>query len=341
MHSSPTLLQTLTLTLTLTLITSTVNSTGDERASLLQLRDTLISPSISLHSNWTGPSCYRGRSRWLGISCSPSSHVISIDLHSTQLTGSLSSSSFQNITYLTTIILANNSLNGTLPTLEGLFYLQSLSLAGNRFFGSIPKEYIDLKSLTRLELQDNLLNGSIPPLDQPSLQVFNVSYNFLQGLIPETEALQRFNSSCFDHNLGLCGKPLDTLCPLAPSPSPSPSSLPSLAGKSSLETWILVCVAVGAVLVPLFVILCFLCFHKWCLKKKEEEEEEQGKAKFSSGNLIFIFELFIYLFCLFCNIKFVVSHACFFWNLASSDSCPIYIQSNPSLLFSSVKNYLP
>ncbi|KAJ0967839.1 hypothetical protein J5N97_024756 [Dioscorea zingiberensis] len=167
-------------------------SSDDERSALLLLRDTLSSP-LNLHSNWTGPPCYRGRSQWLGISCSSDSHVISIDLHSTQLTGSLSSSSFQNITFLSTINLSNNALNGQLPTLQGLLHLQSLAFAGNRFSGSIPVEYVDLKSLTQLEIQDNLLGGSIPPLDQPSLEVFNVSYNFLQGQIPQTSAMQRWN----------------------------------------------------------------------------------------------------------------------------------------------------
>jgi hypothetical protein len=44
----------------------------------------------------------------------------------------------------------------------------------------IPRRYtVALPALTRLELQDNLLNGTIPAFAQSELIVFNMSYNFL------------------------------------------------------------------------------------------------------------------------------------------------------------------
>jgi hypothetical protein len=38
---------------------------------------------------------------------------------------------------------------------------------------------VALPALIRLELQDNLLNGTIPAFAQSELIVFNMSYNFL------------------------------------------------------------------------------------------------------------------------------------------------------------------
>lgn len=244
----------------------------EERDSLIQLRDSLTSIS-NLHSNWTGPPCHKDQSRWLGITCSDS-HVIGIDLQGIELTGTLLSTSFQNITFLTNLSLSNNALHGDLPTLKGLVHLRVVSLSKNRFFGSIPIEYVSLSNISQLELQDNLLNGSIPLFEQQSLIVFNVSYNFLQGKIPQTSVLQRFPSSSFDNNLELCGKPLNKPCnvtsqtqdqdhPVSSSNlAPSNPSASSSSSTKSLEVWSLVLIAIAAVILPILVIICILCYKR-------------------------------------------------------------------------------
>ncbi|KAJ0966878.1 hypothetical protein J5N97_023795 [Dioscorea zingiberensis] len=244
----------------------------EERDSLIQLRDSLSSIA-NLHSNWTGPPCHKDQSRWFGITCS-NSHVTEIDLQGIELTGTLQSTALQSITFLTNLSLSNNALHGDLPTLKGLLNLSVVSFSKNRFSGSIPTEYVALSNISRLELQDNLLNGLIPRFEQASLIVFNVSFNFLQGKIPETSALQRFPNSSYRNNLELCGKPLEKACNVTPVPqtqdhdhpvsstNQAPSSSPISSSTKSLEVWSLALIAMAAVMLPIILILCFLCYKR-------------------------------------------------------------------------------
>lgn len=190
-------------------------------------------------------------------------------------------------------MLSNNVLRGDLPTLEGLQNLQVVSFSENRFSGSIPVEYVGLESLTTLELDDNLLNGKIPPFKQQSLSAFNVSYNFLQGKIPDTPVMERFSNNSYDHNLGLCGKPLGTQClsmsppsspsapfspppvlspPLAPSSSSSPSSK---SGTKNLRVWRWILIGICALLV---ISLGYFCCYKKVYKKKSSGGENPSKC---------------------------------------------------------------
>lgn len=263
----------------------------NERNDLIQLRDSLSS-TVNLHSNWTGPPCHDDQSRWLGIACS-NSHVVGIDLEGIQLTGSLPSTAFQNMKYLVTLSLSNNALHGYLPGLNGLDNLQVVSFSRNRFSGSIPLNFVALPNLSRLELQDNLLSGSIPPFHQQTLTAFNVSYNFIEGQIPRTSALQRFPSSSFDHNLELCGGPTAKSCAVASPganvpPSERKGSAPthSTSRSSQSSTKVLgprgvALIAVGASMVSLVAIFGFLCYYERYYRKAE------GKGDYSGTRLLF------------------------------------------------------
>ncbi|OWM81434.1 hypothetical protein CDL15_Pgr007472 [Punica granatum] len=48
--------------------------------------------------------------------------------------------------------LRNNSISGAVPALVGLLHLEDVSLSRNGFSGSIPSEYAELPTLTKLEL---------------------------------------------------------------------------------------------------------------------------------------------------------------------------------------------
>ncbi|ONK73757.1 uncharacterized protein A4U43_C04F34960 [Asparagus officinalis] len=253
-----------------------------EREDLLYVRDSLTS-TANLHSKWTGPPCFENQTRWIGITCF-NSHVVGINLTGIQLTGSLPPKSLQHVAYLENLNLSDNALHGDIPTLQGLNKLKIVSLARNKFSGSIPEGFMALPRLTRLELQDNLLNGKIPSFDQKSLTEFNVSYNFLEGKIPETSVLQRFKASSFDHNLRLCGRPLNKPCRgLSPSPSPSPSIVPPsimpspTSGPSrtkKLENWVLIVIGVCGVMALAMIVLCCLCYYKRNRKKETMKKRE-------------------------------------------------------------------
>ncbi|KAJ6707243.1 LEUCINE-RICH REPEAT RECEPTOR-LIKE PROTEIN KINASE PXC1 [Salix viminalis] len=205
----------------------------EERDALMQIRDSLSS-TLDLHGNWTGPPCHKNSSQWSGITCS-NWHVVGLVLEGIQLTGSLPPVFLQNITFLANLSFRNNSIYGQLPNLSNLVHLESVFFSYNRLTGSIPSEYIELPNLKQLELQRNYLEGEIPSFNQSTLTLFNVSYNHLQGSIPDTDVLGRFSESSYDHNLNLCGIPLEPCPDLPPAPlvlPPAPLVLPPSPPKA-------------------------------------------------------------------------------------------------------------
>ncbi|KAK9278882.1 hypothetical protein L1049_028462 [Liquidambar formosana] len=270
-------------------LSSTISFEGleffpEERDALIPLRD-LLNSTANLHAKWTGPPCYENKSQWIGIACSDW-HIVQIVLEGIQLTGSLPPLFLQNITFLNKLSFTNNSIFGPLPNLTNLIHLEDVFLSQNRFSGSIPAEYVQLPKLTALELQENSLNGSIPPFDQPTMTVFNVSYNDLEGPIPQTSVLQRFPKSSYDHNSDLCGTPSETLCPLSPNaPSSAPPPLPIHPPNPSkdkdnkkLKVWSITLIAAAAALIPFLVIIVFLCYYRKVHGKEVTKAEQAGEG---------------------------------------------------------------
>ncbi|KAL6178337.1 hypothetical protein ACLB2K_049855 [Fragaria x ananassa] len=250
---------------------------SEEREALIKLRDSVSSNSSTLHSNWTGPPCnYINSSRWSGISCS-NWHVVHLVLEGTHLSanispaGSLPPTFLQNLTSLSKLSFRNNTFSGSLPNLSNLVHLEYVDFSYNRFWGAIPFEYAtDLPKLEVLELQDNSLDGSIPPFDQPTLRAFNVSHNRLEGPIPNTGVLQKFPKSSYDHNAHLCGSPLGNTC----TPPPSPHSPPNDSKNDRLP---LALIVAAAAVVPFLVIFVFLCYYKKVHGKDETTSTDQAQ----------------------------------------------------------------
>lgn len=262
----------------------------DERDALIQLRDG-VNSTFDLHSNWTGPPCHKNHSRWAGITCLDW-HVTHLVLEGIQLTGSLPHLFLQNITFLSKLGFRNNSLDGPLPNLTNLEHLEYVFLSQNHFSGSIPFDYVDLTKLKQLELQENELTGPIPPFNQQSLVAFNVSQNQLQGQIPQTPVLARFSASSYDNNSNLCGWPLGRPCPILPpipsnAPVPSPPPIPPRDNDNgAIRPWTLGLIAAAAALVPLSVILIFLCYYRKIIGKETKEEHPGTPCTHKKINLI-------------------------------------------------------
>ncbi|KAF8672395.1 hypothetical protein HU200_049602 [Digitaria exilis] len=269
----------------------------DERRDLVVLRDTLRS-ALDLHSNWTGPPCHGGRSRWRGVSCDADGRVVGVALDAAQLTGSLPRAALRRVSRLESLSLRGNALRGPLPELDGeaLPRLRSVDLSSNRFSGPIPSGYAtSLRDLVKLELQDNLLNGTLPAFEQSGLVVFNVSYNFLQGEVPSTRALRRFPASAFDHNLRLCGEAVDIVCREGTTWSGAPADggdnpVVKPAGDGDREarnkpmgfrlaTWSVVAICLIAALVAFAAVLIFL-HHR----RKSREVRLGGRAGAAAGD---------------------------------------------------------
>ncbi|KAE8677158.1 putative inactive receptor kinase [Hibiscus syriacus] len=221
---------------------------------------------------------------WVGVECDANrSFVYSLRLPGVALIGSIPPNTIGRLSQLRILSLRSNRLSGEIPAdfsnlillhnlyLQGneftgwfprsvtrLTRLTRLDLSSNNFTGSIPLGVNNLSNLTRLFLQNNKFSGSLPGIDSDGLSDFNVSYNNLNGSIPDS--LSKFPESSFAGNLGLCGHPLRPCNPLPPSPAPSKTS-----GENSkkLSNPAIIAIAVGsAISVLLLLLLLIICLRK-------------------------------------------------------------------------------
>ncbi|KAH0934742.1 hypothetical protein HID58_011859 [Brassica napus] len=119
------------------------------------------------------------------------------------------------LTLLTAVDISGNRLHGEIPESIGLLKsLIVLNLSSNCFTGDIPSSLANLTMLESLDLSRNKLSGQIPPAlgYLTSLSTVRVSHNQLVGQIPQGVQFQTQDSSSFEDNLGLCGRPLDKKC---------------------------------------------------------------------------------------------------------------------------------
>ncbi|XP_031500722.1 pollen receptor-like kinase 6 [Nymphaea colorata] len=222
MAAAPTLLIPLFLLHHLLFLQPDSVSALSEADALLQLKKSIQNPEAL--SSWTAGAdpC---TSHWRGVICFngviTGLHLGGIGLAGTidvealrQLPG-LRSVSFQSnnfsgpfpnvgsIRSLKSIFLQNNGFSGDIPAdaFAAMTFLKKLWLSGNNFTGAIPSSLTSLPHLIELRLENNAFSGNIPDFRQSSLKSFNVSNNRLEGDIPSE--LQRFDTSCFNGNLGV------------------------------------------------------------------------------------------------------------------------------------------
>jgi len=179
---------------------------------------------------------------------------------------------------LRSLYLQGNLLTGAIPAEVGrLASLEHLALSRNNLTGAVPSALNNLTRLRSLRLDANRLSGSLPSLSFRQLEVFNVSYNDLNGSIPST--LAGFPPESFAGNVHLCGPPLmDQPCQPFPSPAPSPPGVPvpSSKKKRKLSGAAVVAIAVGAgaaaLLALVLLVLCAVHRHRRAATGEEEEK---------------------------------------------------------------------
>ncbi|XP_073026722.1 probable LRR receptor-like serine/threonine-protein kinase At5g59680 [Primulina eburnea] len=127
--------------------------------AMIDLRNSFKHPP----ADWNGDPCLPPRYSWTGVTCTegPRIRVATLNLTSTGLSGSISPSIFR-MTALTSILLGNNSLSGTIPDLSSLIGLEILHLEDNKLSGLIPESLGTLTKLREVFLQNNNLTGQVP-----------------------------------------------------------------------------------------------------------------------------------------------------------------------------------
>ncbi|PUZ64535.1 hypothetical protein GQ55_3G150300 [Panicum hallii var. hallii] len=192
-----------------------------------------------------------------------------LSLRDNRLLGDIPSDLF-GLPRLRSLYLQGNLLTGAIPAEVGrLASLEHLALSRNSLTGAVPSALNNLTRLRSLRLDGNRLSGSLPSLSFRQLEVFNVSYNDLNGSIPSS--LARFSPESFAGNVGLCGPPLvDQPC----QPSPPGVPVKSSKKKRKLSGAAVVAIAVGAgaaaLLALVLLALCAVHHHRRAATGEEE-----------------------------------------------------------------------
>ena len=107
---------------------------------------------------------------------------------------------------VTSLLLGNNNLNGSIPSSMGnLSKLKSLSLHDNRLSGSVPSSMGNLSSLTGLSLKGNA--GLSGPLPQSFTRLRHLDLLYLHQTalcVPNDSAFQAWLQSISDKNVTNC-----------------------------------------------------------------------------------------------------------------------------------------
>ncbi|XP_047941084.1 probable inactive receptor kinase At1g48480 [Salvia hispanica] len=267
--------------LLLLLSAAAVSDLNSDRAALLALRSAVGGRTLFWNTTLTTPC------NWAGVLCEDN-RVTVLRLPAASLSGSLPGAALSNLTALHTLSLRLNHLSGPLPSdLSSLTQLRNLYLQGNRFSATPPDSIFSLHALVRLNLasnnfsgpiapdfnklarlrtlflENNHFTGNLPEINLPNLDQFNVSFNDLNGSVPE--GLVKKSKDSF-LGTSLCGKPLDTVC--AETPAIAAGGGGGVASKKKLSGGAIAGIAIGSVLgLLLLLLLLFILCRKRSGKK--------------------------------------------------------------------------
>jgi uncharacterized repeat protein (TIGR01451 family) len=211
--------------------TCTQTITIMDEAAICNTHVTDMSPAdcnalISLYNanngaNWTtktnwlfnGDTSWNTACDWFGVSCTWG-RVSRIDLSNNNVVGTLTNSSWTNLSSLTGLrylaFASNTNLSGSLPTSwSTLTALTGLVLSGTRVSGSLPTSWSTLTALTTFNAYNLRVNGGWLIWTIPSgwstmpLVNFYVSNNSLTGQLPSwaTTKTSLVNLALGDNNL--------------------------------------------------------------------------------------------------------------------------------------------
>lgn len=239
--------------LSLLIVSFTTLSLSAPEDALLQFKRSL--GNADALDSWSPGS--QPCSGWVGIICFDGI-ITGLHLSDMGLSGKIDIDALETLPGLRTLSFTNNLFVGPMPDFYRLGAIKSLLLSRNQFFGEIPRDFfqhmaslkkiwlsknnfsgnipeslMQLSNLMELHLEGNEFSGRIPVIKDEKLISLDLSDNKLEGEIPES--LSKFNSKSFEGNPGLCGKPLDKVCPGNELPVKLPPPPPPLNEQKSNE----------------------------------------------------------------------------------------------------------
>ncbi|XVF83231.1 hypothetical protein PTKIN_Ptkin16aG0117700 [Pterospermum kingtungense] len=172
-----------------------------------------------------------------------------------------------NLKNLAKLSVDNNTFSGGIPKELGEIYsLTTLHMKGNYFQGSIPLSFGFLKDLEDLDLSHNNLSGTIIPVELQKLPVLvslNLSFNRLEGEVPQEGVFKDISESSIVGNKGLCGGIPAIKLPKCINPEEKKAKKQGTFMSAKVIVVIIVSTSLASILVVLLVILCWRkCFGR-------------------------------------------------------------------------------
>ncbi|CAA0839412.1 Probable LRR receptor-like serine/threonine-protein kinase [Striga hermonthica] len=221
---------------------------------------------------------------WNMVGCSPEGFVISLEMASMGLSGTLSRS-IGNLTHLRTMLLQNNQLSGDLPYEIGkLSELQTLDLSGNQFDGEIPSSLGDLSRLSYffLPILSSISSFStmIPNnvTDTKVMSCRDLSSNNLSGSIPNIRAKDYSVAG----NIFLCSASSE-ICVAAPKPVNETNTYTKVKDHHHHHMVIAIAIGVGCS-VSVSILLLVFWVH-WYRSRAFLKSEDGQDYEFDMGQL--------------------------------------------------------
>lgn len=216
---------------------------------------------------------------WNMVACSAEGFVVSLEMASMGLSGTLSQS-IGNLTHLRTMLLHNNQLSGPIPLEFGMLSeLQTLDLSNNQLIGEIPSSLGFLTHLTYLRLNKNKLSGQIPTLvaNLTSLSFLDLSFNNLSGPTPKILA----NGYSFIGNSFLCTSSGEDTCTGISKPENETGLSPKAGGHRRR----VLSLAVGITCTFVISVVLLVCWVHWYRSRLLFTSYVQQDYEFDIGHL--------------------------------------------------------
>ncbi|KAM7505315.1 hypothetical protein LguiB_004219 [Lonicera macranthoides] len=199
-------------------------------------------------------------------------YLLKLFLNDNQLSGSVPRElgSLRELLYLD---LSANRLSGSIPGVLGdCSHLIHLNLSRNEFGGEIPIQITKLVQLSELDLSRNSFSGVIPSqfgILESNLVYIDISYNELEGPLPNNKAFMDASIKELRGNRGLCGN----VTGLQPCENPINGSMHN-QNKSNKLTLIIVLPLLGALLLLVAFIGLLITYER---RKRKMEAKNASK----------------------------------------------------------------